>query len=181
MSPDGLSIPTLETRRLRLEPLSLSLSDGMFEMWQQPLVQQFSGVAEDEFQNEIPMPARTSHDSDRLIGFWLKAARDGWGFRWAVILSDGDRFAGHIGFNSLLDCSEIAYHLNPLFWGNGIMYEAATAAIAWRRNNGATTIEAFIEPENEPSIKLALRLGMNETSTYVDNAQRYQMSILHAG
>ncbi len=177
MSPNDLSIPTLKTRRLTLEPLSLNHSIGMFEMWQQPLVQQFSGATEDEFQNEIPMPAKTRNDSDRLIGFWLKAARDGWGFRWAIIRIDGARFVGHLGFNSLGECSEIAYHMNPYFWGNGFMCEAAKAAIAWRRNNGATTIEAFISPENGASIALALRLGMKETSTYVDNARRYQMSI----
>ncbi|KAJ54961.1 hypothetical protein ACMU_14475 [Actibacterium mucosum KCTC 23349] len=150
---------------------------GMFEMWRQPLVQQFSGAADDEFQNEIPMPAKTHHDSDRLIGFWLKALKDGWGFRWAIIKNDGDNFVGHIGFNSLLECSEIAFHMNPDFWGNGFMYEAAAAAIAWRRDNGATAIEAYIEPENARSIALALRLGMNDTSTLVDNARRYQMSI----
>ncbi len=177
MSLDDLSIPTLETLRLRLEPLSLRHSKGMFKMWQQPLVQQFSGAAEDEFQNEIPMPATTHYDSDRLIGFWLKAARDGWGFRWAIIWIDDGRFLGHIGFNSLLDCSEIAYHLNPDFWGNGVMYEAAMAAIAWRRNDGTTAIEAFIAPDNAPSIALALRLGMNETSTFVDDARRYHMSL----
>ena len=177
MSPSDLTVPTLATRRLRLEPLSLRHSDGMFEMWQQPRVQQFSGAAEDACHNEIPMPAQTHHDSDRLIGFWVKAAREGWGFRWAIIRSDDARFVGHVGFNSLRDCSEIAYHLNPDFWGNGIMYEAAMAAVDWRRNTGATAIEAFIEPENEPSIKLARRLGMRETSTYVDRARRYHMMV----
>ena len=181
MNPIDPSIPTLKTQRLRLEPLSLGHSYGMFEMWRNPLVQQFSGAAEDEFQNEIRLPAKTRNDSDRLIGFWLKAARDGWGFRWAIMLIEDDKFVGHIGFNSLHDCSEIAYHLNPDFWGNGIMYEAATAAIAWRRNNGATAIEAFIAPKNAPSIALALRLGMNETCTHVDNARRYQMSLKQAG
>lgn len=172
-----LDIPILKTPRLRLEPLSLKHSDGMFKMWRNPLVQRFSGDVEDEFQTAIPMPAKTQGDSDRLIGFWLNAAIDGWGFRWAIIRIDGKTFLGHIGFNSLLECSEIAYHMNPDFWGNGFMYEAATAAIEWRRDNGGLAIEAFIEPENKLSIALALRLGMNETDAYVDNARRYQMPI----
>ena len=146
-------------------------------MWRQPRVQQFSGSAEDEFQNEISMPARTHHDSDRLIRFWLKAARDGWGFRWAITQTGDNGFVGHIGFNSLHECSEIAFHMNPIFWGNGFMTEAAEAAIEWRRDNGATEIEAYIEPDNDRSIALALRIGMKETDTFVDNARRYQMSI----
>jgi RimJ/RimL family protein N-acetyltransferase len=124
-------------------------------MWQQPRVAQFSGVVEDAFQTEISMPVKTAGDSDRLIRFWLKAANDGWGFRWAIIHGAADEFVGHIGFNSLSDCSEIAFHMNPDFWGNGFMYEAATAAIKWGHDNGAAEIEAFILPDNKRSIALA--------------------------
>ncbi len=145
-------------------------------MWQHKAVQEFSGIAEDENRNEINMPASTPDDSDRLIGFWLKAASDGWGFRWAVIFGELEKeFVGHIGFNSLTFCSEIAYHMNPEFWGKGIMTEAAQAAIDWRRGEGIKEIEAFIEPENSASIGLALRLGMTATAEIREGAQRYQM------
>ena len=146
-------------------------------MWKQPSVQEYSGIAEDQHRIEINMPAQTHHDSDRLIGFWLKAAHDGWGFRWGIILMDKEVFVGHLGFNSLSKCSEIAYHMNPDYWGTGIMTEAATAAISWRRNNGATEIEAFIDPENAGSIALALRIGMTATDVFSEGARRYQMSL----
>jgi len=152
-------------------------SAGMFEMWRNASVQQYSGPAQDEHGAVISLPASTSGDSDRLISFWLKAASDGWGFRWAMHLCDADQFVGHIGFNSLLECSEIAYHMNPRFWGQGLMSEAAVAAIAWRRAGGASQIEAFIEPNNTPSIALALRLGMTATSEYSEGARRYLMSV----
>jgi ribosomal-protein-alanine N-acetyltransferase len=148
----------------------------MFEMWKHAAVQEFSGRAEDEHRNEISMPAQTYHDSDRLIGFWLKAALEGWGFRWAILLIGEEAFVGHIGFNSLSECSEIAYHMNPDYWGSGIMTEAAKAAISWRRDNGASEIEAFIDPENAGSIALAIRLGMKVTDTFSEGAQRYCMS-----
>lgn len=141
-------------------------------------MQEFSGIAEDENRNEIDMPASTPDDSDRLIRFWLKAASEGWGFRWGVLF-DGleQEFVGHVGFNSLTACSEIAYHMNPDYWGKGIMTEAALAAINWRRVNGIKEIEAFIEPENSGSIALALRLGMNATHEFSEGAQRYRMSL----
>ena len=146
-------------------------------MWRHPDVQKYSGIAEDENRVVINMPAQTHNDSDRLIGFWLKAAQDGWGFRWGVTLVAEDSFVGHIGFNSLSECSEIAYHLNPQHWGKGIMTEAARAAISWRHDNGATEIEAFIEPENTSSITLAKRLGMNPTNEFSAGARRYLMSL----
>jgi RimJ/RimL family protein N-acetyltransferase len=83
------------------------------------------------------MPVQTSDDSDRLIGFWLKAAQNDWGFRWGIIFVDKDALVGHIGFNSLSECSEIAYHMNPKYWGNRFMTEEARAAISWRHSSGA--------------------------------------------
>ena len=153
-------------------------SEGMFRMWQHSAVQEFSGPAEDKDRIKINMPASSTDDSDRLIGFWLKAARDGWGFRWAILSGDSENeFVGHIGFNSLTQCAEIAYHMNPDFWGKGIMTEAALAAIAWRRDQGANEIEAFIDPQNDHSIALALRLSMTATEEFSEGARRYQMSL----
>jgi len=74
MAARGLKIPRLSTARLRLEPLSMQHSDGMFQMWRNALVQQYSGPAVDEFGIDINLPARSAADSDRLIAFWLKAA-----------------------------------------------------------------------------------------------------------
>jgi len=173
MNEYALEIPTLTTKRLRLQPLSMRHSRGMFETWRCAEVQKYSGPAQDAQGKQIPLPARTAEDSDRLIGFWLKAAQDGWGFRWAILLTQDNSFVGHIGFNSLKDVSEIAYHQNPEYWGKGLMTEAAEAAIRWRHSHGAGEIEAYIEPKNTGSIALALRLGMVATNEFSVSAQRY--------
>lgn len=153
-------------------------SQGMFDLWSDADVCKFSGTVTDHDRNVIEMPAATPVQSDLIIEFWLMAATDGWGFRWAVLLPDSeDAFAGTVGFNSITDCSEIAYHLLPRHWGKGIMTEASEAAIQWQRSNGASEIEAFIEPGNTPSIALARRLGMAATDTFSDGAQRYRMSL----
>lgn len=146
-------------------------------MWRQPAVQEYSGPALDEYGDVIPLPARTSEDSDKLIRFWMRAAKDGWGFRWVLTLAEDDGLVGHIGFNTLSTCSEIAYHMNPKYWGRGLMTEAAKAALAWRKAGGAKEVEAFIEPENARSVALALRLGMTATDTFSDGAQRYRMTL----
>lgn len=161
-----------------LEPLSMAHSTGMFALWQQDLVQEYSGPVHDEFGETIHLPATNVVDSDRLIRFWLSAAASGWGFRWAVLLKEEQNlFVGHIGFNSLAAQSEIAYHLNPGYWGKGIMYEAAQSAIQWRKRQGASALEAYIEPMNTKSISLAKRLGMVATGELSDGAERYLMPL----
>ncbi len=149
-------------------------------MWREDAVQEFSGPAQDEGGFQIHLPARTPADSDGLIRFWLKAAKDGWGFRWAILLRANEAFVGHIGFNALAACSELAYHMNPAYWGHGFMTEAALVAIDRRRQEGADEIEAFIEPKNSGSVELALRLGMNATGTFSEGAQRYRMSLINS-
>ncbi len=172
-----MKVPTLTSARLKLEPLSMAHSTDMFHMWRQPEVQQHSGPAQDEHGEAIQLPALTREDSDKLIRFWIKAAEEGWGFRWALLLKAQGTFVGHLGFNSLSTCSEIAYHMNPEFWGRGLMTEAAQIALSWRRDDGAREAEAFIEPENTASIALALRLGFAATGTFAEGAQRYHKSL----
>lgn len=143
-------------------------------MWSQAVVQKYSGPAVDEHGHPIDMPASSVDASDGLIRFWLQAAEQGWGFRWAVLLVEQEnRCVGHIGFNSLGECSELAYHLNPDYWGQGIMTEAALLALAWGKSEGATALEAYIEPGNTSSEALALRLGMHATDEYSEGARRF--------
>lgn len=149
---------------------------GMYGLWSDPYVCKYSGIVKDYNGNLIDTPVAGRTKSNLIIDFWQRAVVDGWGLRWAVLLQDSDEaFTGTVGFNSLTTCSEIAYHLLPKHWGQGIMTEACEAAIDWRRGNGATQIEAFAEPKNIPAIALARRLGMIATYTVFERAQRYRM------
>ena len=88
----NIQIPTLQTERLRLEPLAMSHSCGVFELWSDPNVCRYSGIVRDYAGEIIPMPAASREDSDRIIDFWIRAAEDGWGFRWAILMSEeGDQ------------------------------------------------------------------------------------------
>lgn len=172
-------IPDLKTERLQLEPLSMEHSAGMYKLWQQDKVHEHAGPVNDQHGNSIPLPAKRQSDSDRIIQFWLAAAASGWGFRWAILLTEENKsFVGHIGFNSLGECAELAYHLNPDHWGNGIMHEAALAAIQWIQLQGTDELEAYIEPSNTKSIALAHKLGMKGTGTVPEGAERYHMRLM---
>jgi len=123
----------------------------------------------------IRLPAQSSADSDKLIQFWLQAANDGWGFRWAILLSnESDIFIGHLGFNQLGEHAEIAYHMNPDYWGHGYMQEAAAEAIGWVKSRGTKQIEAFVDPKNHKSVRLTENLGLRSTSTYAEGAQKFE-------
>lgn len=172
----ALHIECIETERLLLTALSYDHSEPMFSLWSHPDVCRFSGLVTDYDRNEIPMPAASRDDSDKIIDFWIRAAADGWGFRWAMLDRPSGRMFGHIGFNSLGAVSELAYHLHPDHWGKGVMSEAAAAAVNWARHSTPETIlEAFIEPENKGSIRLALRLNFTPTGQFSDGAECYRL------
>lgn len=169
-----MEVSILTTKRLKLEPLSIQHSAGMFALWSDVSVCEYSGTVSDSEGHVIEMPATSSVQSDLIIDFWLKAINEGWGFRWAVILMEPEEiFVGTIGFNSLSNPYEMAFHLLPAYWGKGIMTEASEIAMDWAKRQGASEIEAFIAPENMKSIALAARLDMDATDEYSDGAQRY--------
>lgn len=172
-----LEIPKLEGSRVRLEPLSTRHSAGMFALWSAREVCEHSGPAADFAGEEIPLPAGSRAESDRLLEFWLRRAVLGTGFRWAVILEAQNEFVGAVGFNSLGSCSEYAYHFVPGSWGAGLATEASRLAISWGLGHEAESIEAFISAENTRSLRLAERLGFRSTGEESEGAMRH---VLHA-
>lgn len=174
----GLVIPTLTTGRLVLEPLTLAHSAGMFAMWSRPEVCRHSGPAFDLNGEPIRLPARTADDSDRIITFFLYGAAQGLRFRWAMMRRSDGGFVGAVGFNTLGPCSELAYHLAPEAWGQGLMTEAAKSALDWLRvQPDAAAVEAFVDPANTASIRLAERLGLRATGETAEGAARYLMPL----
>ncbi|MDP3749325.1 MAG: GNAT family N-acetyltransferase [Phenylobacterium sp.] len=177
MAP-ALAVPTLRSQRLILEPLSVAHSAGMFALWSRPEVCEFSGGAGDIEGRPIRLPAQTPDDSDKIIDFFAHEAARGARFRWAMLTRDDRTFVGAIGFNALGACSELAYHLRPDYWGRGLMTEAAVVAVSWlAARPGAVEVEAFVEPANLASVRLALRLGLSATGETEDGADRYVMAL----
>ncbi len=168
-----LEIPILQSHRLRLEPLSPSHSLGMFELWRQPEVCEHSGPAVDSKGQEIRLPASSLTESDRLLEYWIDRSRAGTGFRWAAVLHAASRFVGAVGFNSLGTCSEYAYHFVPRYWGAGLASEASRIALSWAFSTGSKSVEAFIEPVNSRSVRLAKRLGFERSDEPMGDPARY--------
>jgi RimJ/RimL family protein N-acetyltransferase len=87
---------------------------------------------------------------------------------WAVERKSDGRMVGHCGFfqfnrdmaPSILGEPEMGWIFDRSVHGQGIAFEACRAALEWaEREIGAESYPAIIDLENEPSMRLAERLG----------------------
>jgi RimJ/RimL family protein N-acetyltransferase len=153
-------IPTIETERLVLRPYRLEDFDAYAEMWGDPDVVRFIGGK--------PFDREASWDRFlRKAGGWQVM---GFGF-FAVEEKETGAFAGEAGFQELrraIDPSiegtlEAGWALTPNVQGWGYATEAMTAAIGWAASAfPRRRMTCIIDPENQPSLRVAQRLGFVE-------------------
>ena len=84
---------------------------------------------------------------------------------WAVIREEDDQFLGICGLLKQIIRGvsevEVGYRLLDQFWGQGYATEAAQACLDYANDQlNLPSVIALIRPENIPSSKVALRLGM---------------------
>jgi ribosomal-protein-alanine N-acetyltransferase len=85
----------------------------------------------------------------------------GW---WATVPRSENTFIGWSGLQFLpeTDETEIAYLLDPDFWGRGLATEAAQAGLRYGfQDLGLQTIVAIVHPENAASRRVIDKLGMS--------------------
>ena len=103
---------------------------------------------------------------------------------WAVERRSDNATVGHLGFFDFLrDCEpsiagavEMGWILAPEAQGKGLASEACTAILAWFETNfGKQPMWAMISPGNDPSMRLAEKLGFlrQPDGTYRDKPQTY--------
>ena len=95
----------------------------------------------------------------RYLGHWVLR---GYGI-WALEERASGRLVGRAGlwFPEGWPELEVGWTLDRAVWGRGYATEAGRAAVEWGRSElGLTRIASVINPENERSIAVARRLGM---------------------
>ena len=101
---------------------------------------------------------------------------------WSIEKRDDGSTIGHLGFFDFLREShpsiagepEMGWILAPVAHGKGLAREACDAVLAWfDQNFGKHRIWALISPGNDPSMKLARKLGFirQADGTYRDKPQ----------
>lgn len=152
----------IETERLLLRPHRLVDFEDSFALWSHPETVRFiSGT-----------PATEEESWHRLMrygGFWQLL---GYGI-FAVFERATGHFVGEVGLADFRrglgptfdGTPEAAWVMASVAHGKGYAHEAAAAAHDWfAATHGAQRTVCIISPENEPSLRLAARLGYAEFS-----------------
>ena len=151
---DPFLIPSLETDRLNLRPFNRFDLDPLAEIIADKEVIQYA-----TYNGKVMSRNQAWNWLCLMIGHWYMR---GFGI-WAVEEKATGEFIGRIGLQFLdwFDDVELVWMLKKSAWGKGFAAEGARAAI----DHGFHTLElprvtSVIHTVNEPSIRLAERLGM---------------------
>lgn len=162
-------MPTIETERLRLRPLTNDDFEDLHRLLSDPDVVRYVGSGKPLLREETET-ALTS-----IISHW---ERHGFG-RWAVIYKETGEFVGFGGLRMLIDTPEVVYHLTPRFWGKGLATEIAKAALRYGfAEHDFPRIVAIAKPANLASVHVMEKIGMHyemHTSYYNIDVVQYSL------
>ncbi|MEZ5995374.1 MAG: GNAT family N-acetyltransferase [Hyphomonadaceae bacterium] len=153
------AIPTVETERLRLRGHTRADFEACVAMWADPAVTRFIGGR----------PSTREESWARLLRYPGHWALMGYGY-WVIEEKATGRYLGEGGFADLqreidppVDPPEQGWALVSDAHGKGFALEAASAMIRWGEAHfGHGDFTCMISPENEPSLRLAAKLGYRE-------------------
>ena len=150
----------IETSRLTIRHFLESDIDALYKIMKKPEVMYAweHGFTEDEVQDWISyQQARYQKDG---YGYFAVIAKES-----GVLIGQAGLLGNEIGGESIV---EIGYIFDDAVWGQGYAIEASRACVdlAFQRF-GIDKLYATIRPENEASAKVAVKLGMKKTGSYV--------------
>lgn len=154
------TIPTLETERLNLRPLSAA---------DFPAFADFYASERAKFVGGPTTPAASWRNLASEIGHW---ALRGYG-RWAVDETATGKFCGVVGLWCPLDWPEpeIGWDLMAGFEGKGYATEAALAARTFAYDTlGWTTAISLVAEQNDASRAVAKRMGASRDGTFTHDS-----------
>ena len=164
-----MQAPVVETERLRLRPWKKADFRPYFELLQHP----------DVYRHFGPEPMEEEECWRRLaaaVGMWDLLGFGG----WAVVRKADDKLVGMLSlFNAWRaleptfgEAPEMGWIFSHEVHGQGMAGEACHAALQWAETKlDPTPIWAIIAPANEPSLRLAAKLGFERVvdTTYHDD------------
>ncbi len=158
----------LVTERLVMRPHSLADFDDCAAMWGDPVVTRHIAAGTRSTPGEVW--ARLC----RYAGHWSLM---GFGF-WAVRERATGAFVGDVGLMDFrrdiepaLEVPECGWVLAAWAHGKGYATEAVVAAVAWAEAQFPRT-SCIIDPGNDASIRVAIKVGFRETGSALLGGKR---------
>ena len=149
----------LETPRLKLRPITQDDAQDIFEIFSDKQVMKYYDL----------LPFETLDRAKQQADFFAKGFEKKQMIRWGVELKESGKLIGTCGFFAFNEDAlkaELGYELGSAYQGKGYMSEALSAALAFLfRESSVNRVEAFIEPPNTASQKLAQKLGFTKEGT----------------
>lgn len=150
------TLPTLETERLLLRPLTSEDAPAVFAYSQDPEVARYTGWD----------PARSIGDAESFLQSVLQRYRDGSPAPWGVVHRADQRLTGTCGFSAYSPVSGtgfLSYAFARPYWGQGLATEAARKAVEF----GFTVMElsriqASCAAENIGSWRVMEKAGLQK-------------------
>ena len=155
--------PTLYTDRLILRRITLEDAQNFFEIRSNKEL--MSALDKEPFKN-----------LEELLSFFEQieaGINSNKSIAWAVCLKDDNNMIGHVGYHKIdfvNHRAEIAYALLPKFQNKGLCSEALKAIldVAFNQFN-FHSLEADVNPANNPSIKLITKMGFVKEAHFREN------------
>lgn len=155
--------PELETERLKLRQIQPSDLSAMHKMRTDPKIMQYM---------DTPVPASIEETKSKL-GQEIESFVNGDSVYWAVVLKDSNEIIGGAGYWRIIKehyRAEIGYQLLPEFWRKGFSTEALKTIIQFGfQKMSLHSIEANVNPDNIPSIKILEKLGFVQEAYFKEN------------
>jgi [ribosomal protein S5]-alanine N-acetyltransferase len=152
----SIRFPELSSPRLLLRQPTRADADAVFRIFTDPEVLRYYNV--DFMTNRDEAVA--------IIESRRRRFELGYGMRWGIYLREGGQYIGSCGYEVLHKpwrFAEIGYELGQPYWKQGYMSEALSAIIKYGfARMDLHRVEAQVEPENEASKKVLLKLGFKE-------------------
>lgn len=152
-----MHIPTLETERLILRPFAESDLDAVYQIFSDPEVNTF-----------LPwFPVKTPAEAAAFYHARLCGGPD----RYFALCPKTNGFpVGYVTAGGP-DSYDLGYGLRKVFWGCGLVTEAARAVILQLQREGAPYVTATHDINNPRSGAVMQRLGMQYQYTYQEQWQ----------
>lgn len=153
-----MTIPLpIETERLLVRPFGPDDVEPMARIYGDPEVMRHVSIGVLDRERTAALLEEYRHAQERH-GF----------SSWALVERESGAVAGDVGFGVYAPTGEpeLGYTLAAGFWGRGYALEAARACVAAAfAHLPHPRLVAKIQPENERSLRLAERLGMQKVDT----------------